>query len=71
MAVGVVLCGPVLVVMQGVLLWLRTPQVYQENIYEEDCHFHSFKKVLCSMGTEYSTVQLISFNSTSKGFLGE
>ena len=52
-------------------LGLHPLQVYQENIYEENCQFHSFKKVLSSMGAEYAEVQLVSANSTSKGFLGE
>lgn len=46
-------------------------QVYQENIYEEGAMFQSFYKVLHDMGPEFSDVQIISFNSTSKGYFGE
>ena len=46
-------------------------QVYQENIYEEGASFQSFHKVLNDMGPEYSDVQMVSFNSTSKGYFGE
>lgn len=47
-------------------------QVYQDNIYAQGCYFHSFKKVLFEMGPEYyNTVELASFHSTSKGYMGE
>lgn len=47
-------------------------QVYQDNVYAEGCQFHSFKKVLFEMGPEYSnTVELVSFHSTSKCYMGE
>ncbi|XP_078066961.1 alanine aminotransferase 2 [Mustelus asterias] len=53
-------------------LFLLADEVYQENIYSKDCKFHSFKKVLYEMGPEYyNTVELVSFNSTSKGYTGE
>ncbi|XP_007887603.1 alanine aminotransferase 2 [Callorhinchus milii] len=53
-------------------LFLLADEVYQENIYSEGCEFHSFKKVLYEMGLEYSsTVELASFHSTSKGYMGE
>lgn len=48
------------------------PQVYQDNVHSPDCRFHSFKKVLSEMGPEYSgNVELASFHSTSKGYMGE
>lgn len=51
---------------------LSLPQVYQDNVYSPDCRFHSFKKVLSEMGPEYSSnVELASFHSTSKGYMGE
>ncbi|KAI9517688.1 hypothetical protein NQZ68_000855 [Dissostichus eleginoides] len=51
---------------------LRELQVYQDNVYSADCHFHSFKKVLYEMGPEYfNNVELVSFHSTSKGYTGE
>uniref|UniRef100_A0AAZ3RJ41 Alanine aminotransferase 1 n=1 Tax=Oncorhynchus tshawytscha TaxID=74940 RepID=A0AAZ3RJ41_ONCTS len=48
------------------------PKVYQDNVYAEGCQFHSFKKVLFELGPQYSnTVELVSFHSTSKCYMGE
>eukprot|EP01135_Chromosphaera_perkinsii_P009550 Nk52_evm1s1809 gene=Nk52_evmTU1s1809 len=53
-------------------IMLLADEVYQTNIYDpENYPFHSFKKVLKSMGSGYQDVELISFHSTSKGFIGE
>nr|XP_033791079.1 alanine aminotransferase 2-like isoform X1 [Geotrypetes seraphini] len=53
-------------------LFLMADEVYQDNVYAKDCAFHSFKKVLFEMGPEYSsTLELASFHSVSKGFMGE
>lgn len=53
-------------------LFLMADEVYQDNVYAEGCKFHSFKKVLFEMGPEYSeTVELASFHSTSKCYMGE
>ncbi|XP_031150347.1 alanine aminotransferase 2-like isoform X1 [Sander lucioperca] len=53
-------------------LLLMADEVYQDNVYAEGCQFHSFKKVLFEMGPEYSdTVELVSFHSTSKCYMGE
>ncbi|KAK3755937.1 hypothetical protein QZH41_020473 [Actinostola sp. cb2023] len=52
-------------------LFLLADEVYQANIYAEDAEFHSFKKVLRDMGPEYENLEMASFHSTSKGFLGE
>ncbi|XP_006634237.2 alanine aminotransferase 2-like isoform X1 [Lepisosteus oculatus] len=53
-------------------LFLMADEVYQDNIYAEGCKFHSFKKVLFEMGPEFSnTVELASFHSTSKCYMGE
>nr|XP_033798394.1 alanine aminotransferase 2 [Geotrypetes seraphini] len=53
-------------------LFLLADEVYQDNVYAEDCQFHSFKKVLYEMGPEYfNNVELASFHSTSKGYMGE
>ncbi|XP_064805558.1 alanine aminotransferase 2-like isoform X1 [Oncorhynchus masou masou] len=53
-------------------LFLMADEVYQDNVYAEGCQFHSFKKVLFEMGPEYSSVvELVSFHSTSKCFMGE
>lgn len=49
-------------------------EVYQANVFAEGKEFHSFKKVLRMLQQEdpsYNSVQLISFHSVSKGFLGE
>uniref|UniRef100_A0A673BXI4 alanine transaminase n=1 Tax=Sphaeramia orbicularis TaxID=375764 RepID=A0A673BXI4_9TELE len=53
-------------------LFLMADEVYQDNVYADGCQFHSFKKVLFEMGPEYSnTVELASFHSTSKCYMGE
>ncbi|NWV19312.1 ALAT2 aminotransferase, partial [Origma solitaria] len=53
-------------------LFLLADEVYQDNIYAEGSAFHSFKKVLMEMGPPYSeVVELASFHSISKGFMGE
>ncbi|TRZ07835.1 hypothetical protein HGM15179_019271 [Zosterops borbonicus] len=53
-------------------LFLMADEVYQDNIYDKDSAFHSFKKVLMEMGPPYSeTVELASFHSISKGYHGE
>jgi len=50
-------------------LVLLADEVYQENIYkQEERPFHSFKKVMCDLDLH---IQLASFHSTSKGFIGE
>ncbi|XP_060608554.1 alanine aminotransferase 2-like [Ruditapes philippinarum] len=52
-------------------LFLMADEVYQHNIYASGSEFHSFKKVLTEMGPEYNTMELASFMSTSKGYMGE
>lgn len=52
-------------------LVLLADEVYQANVYDKDSKFHSFKKVLIEMGPPYSEMELASFMSASKGFLGE
>ncbi|KAL4239866.1 glycerol-3-phosphate O-acyltransferase 2 [Mactra antiquata] len=52
-------------------LFLMADEVYQHNIYAEGSAFHSFKKVLMEMGPEYNNMELASFMSTSKGYMGE
>ncbi|XP_074997119.1 alanine aminotransferase 1 isoform X2 [Calonectris borealis] len=53
-------------------LFLMADEVYQDNVYAEGSTFHSFKKVLFEMGPPYSEmVELASFHSVSKGFMGE
>lgn len=51
---------------------LMADEVYQENVYVKDKPFVSFKKVLFEMGSKYSdNLELASFHSVSKGFIGE
>lgn len=52
-------------------LILMADEVYQHNVYAPGSAFHSFKKVLCEMGPEYQDLELASFMSTSKGYMGE
>ncbi|KAH0619609.1 hypothetical protein JD844_000378 [Phrynosoma platyrhinos] len=53
-------------------LFLLADEVYQDNVYSESCQFHSFKKILYEMGPDYcNNVELASFHSTSKGYMGE
>lgn len=51
-------------------LILLADEVYQDNIYDSSRPFHSFNKVMYELGLE-NDLQLFSFHSTSKGFLGE
>ena len=61
-------------VFQRILLWLL-----QENVYAEGRNFISFRKVVLTMAassdpalaTAGKTVEMISFHSVSKGFIGE
>ncbi|XP_062543801.1 alanine aminotransferase 1-like [Armigeres subalbatus] len=46
-------------------------EVYQYNVYDEGSEFHSFKKVLMEMGAPFNQMELCSFMSCSKGYLGE
>ncbi|CAL1678306.1 unnamed protein product [Lasius platythorax] len=52
-------------------LFLLADEVYQDNIYDKDSAFHSFKKVMTEMGEPYSKMELASFMSISKGYIGE
>ncbi|KAG0612620.1 hypothetical protein M758_6G041900 [Ceratodon purpureus] len=52
-------------------LVLLADEVYQENIYAEGKKFNSFKKVARSMGLEDKDVNIVSFQSVSKGYYGE
>ena len=49
-------------------LFLLADEVYMHNIYDSSLHFTSFRKMILEMGSD---VQLVSFNSISKGFTGE
>lgn len=52
-------------------LFLLADEVYQDNVYDKDSAFHSFKKVMTEMGEPYSKMELASFMSVSKGYMGE
>lgn len=52
-------------------LFILADEVYQDNVYAEGSAFHSFKKVLVNMGEPYSKLELASFMSISKGYMGE
>ncbi|GLH05997.1 Uncharacterized protein GBIM_11527 [Gryllus bimaculatus] len=52
-------------------LFLIADEVHQQNIYDNNSEFHSFKKVLMEMGLPYSKMELASFMSSSKGYMGE
>ncbi|XP_075226083.1 alanine aminotransferase 1-like [Lycorma delicatula] len=52
-------------------LFLFADEVYQDNIYAEGSQFFSFKKVLVEMGDPYNKMELASFMSCSKGYMGE
>lgn len=52
-------------------LFILADEVYQDNVYAEGMKFHSFKKVASELGEPYSKMEIASFYSTSKGFMGE
>ncbi|XP_058444925.1 alanine aminotransferase 1 [Malaya genurostris] len=52
-------------------LVLFADEVYQDNIYEKGSKFHSFKKVMMEMGAPYNEMELCSFMSCSKCYMGE
>uniref|UniRef100_A0A1B6CHN5 alanine transaminase n=2 Tax=Clastoptera arizonana TaxID=38151 RepID=A0A1B6CHN5_9HEMI len=52
-------------------LFLFADEVYQDNVYAEGSKFYSFKKVMMEMGKPYCDMELASFMSSSKGYMGE
>lgn len=52
-------------------LFILADEVYQHNIYAKGAEFHSFKKVVTQMGKDFADMELASFLSTSKGYMGE
>ncbi|KAF8782672.1 alanine aminotransferase 1-like [Argiope bruennichi] len=52
-------------------LFLLADEVYQDNVYASGMQFHSFKKVMTEMGEPYKNMELASFMSASKGYMGE
>merc|ERR1712042_26182 len=52
-------------------LFVFADEVYQQNVYAEGSVFHSFKKVMMEMGSPYNNLEVASFMTCSKGFMGE
>lgn len=52
-------------------LYVFADEVYQDNVYAKGSKFYSFKKVLTEMGEPYKSMELASFMSCSKGYMGE
>lgn len=52
-------------------LFILADEVYQDNVYDENSKFHSFKKVVSEMGAPFNKLELASFHSVSKGYMGE
>lgn len=52
-------------------LFILADEVYQHNVYAKGSEFHSFKKVMNEMGGDYAKLEVASFLSTSKGYMGE
>jgi len=52
-------------------LFLLADEVYQDNVYASGSAFHSFKKVMMELGAPYNSMELASYFSTSKGYMGE
>lgn len=50
-------------------LMLLADEVYQHNVYIGK--FHSFRKVHHELGQPFNNIELVSFMSCSKGFMGE
>jgi len=52
-------------------LFVFADEVYQQNVYAEGSAFHSFKKVMMEMGAPYNQLEVASFMTCSKGYMGE
>ncbi|KAG8192656.1 hypothetical protein JTE90_009686 [Oedothorax gibbosus] len=52
-------------------LFILADEVYQDNVYDSDIEFLSFKKILFEMGPPYDQIQLASVMSGSKGCVAE
>lgn len=52
-------------------LFVFADEVYQQNIYAKGSAFHSFKKVMFEMGAPYNGLEVASFMTCSKGYMGE
>ena len=53
-------------------LVILADEVYQNNVYDSEVPFYSFRKILAEMGRPWAdSVELVSLHSVSKGLLGE
>jgi len=52
-------------------LFVFADEVYQQNVYAEGSAFHSFKKVMMEMGAPFNQLEVASFMTCSKGYMGE
>jgi len=52
-------------------LFIFADEVYQQNVYAEGSAFHSFKKVINELGAPYNAMEMASFMTCSKGYMGE
>lgn len=52
-------------------LFIFADEVYQHNVYAEGSGFHSFKKVANEMGAPFNQLEMASFMTCSKGYMGE
>lgn len=52
-------------------LFILADEVYQDNVYMTGMKFHSVKKTAYDMDFPYRGMEIVSFYSTSKGFMGE
>jgi len=52
-------------------LFVIADEVYQQNIYAEGSSFHSFKQVMTEMGSPYNELEVASYMTCSKGYMGE
>jgi len=52
-------------------LFVFADEVYQHNVYAEGSEFHSFKKIINELGAPYNTMEMASFMTCSKGYMGE
>merc|ERR1712126_144568 len=57
--------------LQLTKLFIFADEVYQHNVYADGSAFHSFKKVMTEMGAPYTNLELASFMTCSKGYMGE
>ncbi|OWR54812.1 alanine aminotransferase 2 like protein [Danaus plexippus plexippus] len=52
-------------------LFIIADEVSQDNVYSGGKRFYSFRKVMIELGAPYSSIELVSFTSVSKGYMGE